>query len=100
VGVGLFLALSFLRRPGGCVFKSGDLARAKEECRRIQSLALSRLRYGDIYAGSFYWLGRIAEKEGKKAEAIENYRKVLDLLKNADPELPGVEDAKKRLSLL
>jgi len=79
-------------------FKSGDLGRAKEEYRRIQSLALVRLQYGDIYAASFYWLGKIAEKEGKKAEAVENYRKFLDLWKDADPGLPEVEDARKRLA--
>jgi len=81
-------------------FKSGDLGRAKEEYRRIQSLALVRLEYGDIYAASFYWLGKIAEKEGKKAEAVENYRKFLDLWKDADPGLPEVEDAAKRLAAL
>jgi tetratricopeptide (TPR) repeat protein len=84
----------------GAYFKSGDLARAEEAYRKIQSLALARLRYGDIYAGSFYWLGRIAEGLGRKADAVENYRKFLDLWKNADPGLPEVEDAKKRLGLL
>lgn len=81
-------------------FKSGDLGRAKEEYRRIQSLALGRLQYGDIYTRSFYWLGKIAEKEGKKADASENYLKFLDLWKSADPGLPEVEDAKKRLAEL
>jgi len=81
-------------------FKSGDLGRAKEQYRKIQSLALGRLQYGDIYATSFYWLGKIAEKEGNKAEAVENYRKFLDLWKDADPGLPEVEDAKKRLAAL
>jgi tetratricopeptide (TPR) repeat protein len=79
-------------------FRSGDLGRAKEEYRRIQSFPLFRLQHGDIYATSFYWLGRIAEEEGKKAEASVNYRKFLDLWKNADPGLPEVEDAKKRIN--
>ena len=81
-------------------FKSGDLGRAAETYRKIQSLALVRLQYGDIYAASFYWLGKIAEREGKKAEAAENYRKFLDLWKDADPGLPEVEDAKKSLAAL
>jgi len=81
-------------------FKSGDLPRAEETYRKIQSLALVRLQCGDIYASSFYWLGKIAEKEGKKAEAVENYRKFLDLWKDADPGLPEVEDAAKRLAAL
>jgi len=79
-------------------FKSGDLARAEETYRKIQSLALVRLQCGDVYASGFYWLGKIAEKEGKKAEAVENYRKFLDLWKDADAGLPEVEDAGKRLA--
>jgi len=79
-------------------FKSGDWALAKKEYQRIQSLALGRLEHGDIYAGSFYWLGKIAEKEGKKAEAVENYRRFLDLWKDADPDLPEVVDARTRLA--
>jgi len=79
-------------------FKFGDLGRAEETYRKIQSLALVRLQCGDVYAASFYWLGKIAEKEGKKIEAVENYRKFLDPWKDADPGLPEVEDARKRLA--
>ena len=81
-------------------FKSGDLGRAKEEYRRIQSFPLIRLQHGDVYALSFYRLGKIAETEGKRAEAVENYSKFLDLWKNADPGLPEVVDARKRLAAL
>jgi tetratricopeptide (TPR) repeat protein len=78
-------------------YKSGDLDRAKETYRKIQSLPFARLRYGDIHARSFYWLGRIAEQKGRKSEATEQYRKFVDLWKDADPGLSEVEDAKKRL---
>lgn len=81
----------------GAYFRSGGLSRAGDEYRKILSLALIRLVFGDLYVGSFYWLGRIAEDQGRRAEAAENYGKFLDLWKNADAGLPEVEDAIKRL---
>jgi tetratricopeptide (TPR) repeat protein len=63
-------------------------------------LTTGRLGSGDLYAWSFYHLGRIDEKLGDKAKARENYRKFLDLWKNADPGLLEVADAKQRLANL
>jgi serine/threonine protein kinase/tetratricopeptide (TPR) repeat protein len=81
-------------------FKSGDLDGAEEAYRKIQSLALGRLQFGDIYALSSYRLGRIAEARGRKAEARKQYERFLDLWKDADPGLAEVEDAKKRLAAI
>jgi len=47
-----------------------------------------------------YMLDVIAERQGKKAEARENYGKFLDLRESVDPGLPEVEAAKKRLEAL
>jgi len=86
------LALAYL--------KSGDLEKARGWYEKITALTSGRLRYGDIFARSFYMLGRIAEQKGDGARARQNYERFLDLWKEADPGLPEVEDAKKRLAAL
>jgi tetratricopeptide (TPR) repeat protein len=45
-------------------------------------------------------LGKIYERQGQKAKAIEHYEKFLNLWKDADPGIAKVEDAKKRLAAL
>jgi serine/threonine protein kinase/tetratricopeptide (TPR) repeat protein len=77
-------------------YEAGNLERAAEEFELITTLTWGRLNYGDIYAKSFYMLGKIYEELGKKREARRNYERFLDLWKNADPGLPEVEDAKAR----
>jgi serine/threonine protein kinase/Tfp pilus assembly protein PilF len=79
-------------------YKSGDLKNAQEQYERILSLTSAREGYGDIYTKSFYMLGQIFEQQGNTARARENYTKFLELWKDADPGLPEVEDAKKRLA--
>ncbi|NOR22597.1 MAG: protein kinase [Candidatus Aminicenantes bacterium] len=77
-------------------YKSGNLEKAREEYEKIISLTTGRILYGDIYAKSFYMLGKIYEQKGWKGKAIEHYQKFLDLWKDADPGIAEVEDAKKR----
>jgi tetratricopeptide (TPR) repeat protein len=77
-------------------FRAGDLARARGQYEKITRLA----GRDDIYARSFYHLGRIDEKLGDKGRARENYRKFLNLWKNADPGLREVADARSRLNAL
>ena len=79
-------------------YKSGDLEAAIEEYRRIISLTYARLDHGDIYAKSFYMLGKIYEDQGETAKAIDHYEKFLTLWKDADPGIAEVEEAKKRLA--
>ncbi len=79
-------------------YKQGELEKAQEEYERIISLTSGRLGYGDIYAKSFYMLGKIFEQKGQKAKAIEHYEKFLDLWKDADPGIAEVEDARKRVA--
>jgi tetratricopeptide (TPR) repeat protein len=79
-------------------YRSGDLEKAQEEYDRITTLTMGRLLNGDIYAKSFYMLGKIYEQQGNTAKAIEQYEKFLDLWKDADPGIAEVDDAKKRLA--
>ena len=78
-------------------YRSGDLERAQEEYEKITRLGPGRLNHGDIYVKAFYWLGRIAEKRGDPVRAHEHYRKFLDLWNDADPGIPEIEDASRRL---
>jgi len=88
----------FIDSLGLAYFQAGDLKKAQTEYRAITMLTTGRLGYGDIYAKSFYMLGRIAERTGDKVEAREHYQKFLNLWEDADPGLPEVEDARKRLA--
>ncbi|UCC41406.1 MAG: hypothetical protein JSV96_08300, partial [Candidatus Aminicenantes bacterium] len=81
-------------------YQAGDLEKAAEEYQKIQGLTSGRMYYGDIYARSFYVLGKINEEQGDAAKASERYEKFLDLWKDADPGIAEVDDAKERLEAL
>jgi serine/threonine protein kinase/tetratricopeptide (TPR) repeat protein len=79
---------------GQAYFRKGDLEKARDVYEKIPNLTSGR----DLYARSFYWLGKINERLGNKTKAIENFGKFLDLWKDADPGLPEVEEARKSLA--
>jgi len=85
-----FLALAY--------YKTAEINKAQETFEKITHLTTGRLYYGDVYAKSFYMLGKIYEQQGSKTKATENYEKFLTLWKDADPGLPEVADARKRLA--
>jgi tetratricopeptide (TPR) repeat protein/TolB-like protein len=80
--------------------ESGDLDKARQIYEKITLLTVGRLSHGDIYAKAFYRLGLIADRQGDKDRARENYSKFLGLWKDADPGLAEVEDARSRLAAL
>jgi serine/threonine protein kinase/Tfp pilus assembly protein PilF len=81
-------------------YRAGNLEKARQECEKIQSLPSGRSNYGDIFVLNFYNLGQIYEQLGQKAKAVGAYQKFLDFWKDADPGLPGVEDARKKMAAL
>jgi tetratricopeptide (TPR) repeat protein len=88
----------FIEPLAAAYFRSGAFGKAAEEYGKLISLTVGRIYLGDIYAKSFYMLGRIAEQTGDKVKSCANYQKFLDLWKEADPGLPEVDDARKRLA--
>lgn len=76
--------------------RAGDWENAGQTYEKIAGSEVERL--GDLYPQNFYMSGLIAEKQRNEALARENFSKFLDLRKDADPGLPEVEDAKKRLA--
>ncbi len=81
-------------------YKTGNLEKAQEEYERITLLISGRLPYGDIYAKSFYMLGKIYQEMGMNEKAVENYEKFLALWKDADPDIREVSEAKAQLASL
>jgi tetratricopeptide (TPR) repeat protein len=77
-----------------------DLERAREMFEELTQLTTGRIWWGDLYAKSFYMLGKIQQEEGREAEAIVNYEKFLDLWKNADPGFEEVDYTKEQLAAL
>ena len=85
---------------GTAYYQNGDWPKAIETYNRVIGLATGRLRWGDIYARSYYWLGKIHQRTGNNVEAAAHYERFLKLWKNADIGLPEVADAQKQLEAL
>jgi len=81
------------------LYLAGDLEKAREAYEKIIS-HYDRYEFGDIYSRSFYCLAKICEQKGETGKALGYYRQFLDLWKDADPGLPEVDDARKRLAIL
>jgi serine/threonine protein kinase/Tfp pilus assembly protein PilF len=81
-------------------YKTGNIEDALHEYKRIVNLSFGRLRFGDIYSKSFYWLAKIYQKKVWKGKAIENFEKFILLWKEADSWHNELKDAKKQLITL
>ncbi|MCK7476818.1 MAG: tetratricopeptide repeat protein [Candidatus Moduliflexus flocculans] len=67
---------------------------------RLLALNGGRLQHPDFFALSHYAVGRIKQSRGDLEGAGESLTMFLSLWKDADPGLPEVEDAKRRLAAL
>jgi tetratricopeptide (TPR) repeat protein len=82
-------------------YKNGNLEKAIAAYEKILSLTYGRFDHGDIYAKSFYQLGKIYQEKGLKEKALKNYNKFIQLWKECDPVFqPLLEDARKQVVLL
>jgi len=80
--------------------KNGNIDSAQKHYTEITALTTGRLQWGDIYAQSFFKLGKIYEQKGQKDKAIENYEKFLELWRDSEWGKKEVSEAEQSLRLL
>ncbi len=80
--------------------QAGNLEKAASLYREIQTLTTGRLRWGDLYALSYFRLGILRQKQNAAAEAAGQFERFVEMWKDADPGRAEVSEAKRRIALL
>ena len=82
-------------------YESGDLDSSREAYEKILSLTGGRITLGDVFAQSYYMLGKIYQEKEWKGKAIEHYSRFIEFWKDCDPQFQHmVEDAREQVELL
>lgn len=66
-------------------YEAGKSDKARTRFEKIIGMTFGRVYFGDLYAKSFYYLGKILQEKGWNGKAIENYTKFLQLWQDLDP---------------
>ncbi|HVP89998.1 MAG TPA: protein kinase [Terriglobales bacterium] len=90
----------FIDALASALAQGGDLEGARAAYEQIAGMTMGRSRWGDLYALSYYQLGRIHQSRNERDKAAGSYHRFLELWSGADPGLPEVADARKQLSAL
>jgi tetratricopeptide (TPR) repeat protein len=77
--------------------KTGDFNKARKEYEKIIGKTTGRLYCGDMFALSFYNLGKI-EQQGGNAQIAQGYfQRFLDIFENSDQTFPEISDARNQI---
>ena len=90
----------YLQDLAAAYYQKGDLDEARRQFEKITNLTWGRLRFGDIYARAFYWLGKIYQRKAIREKAAENYLRFLKIWEKSDPDLAETADAREQLRKL